>query len=277
MKTIGILTFEKYLGKRGIGSSRIRGEWLTKHWKDAEIFVQGRKYEICIYQKAYFVEHAKAFKGIKILDICDADFLHWGYRTKEMIEEVDAVVTSTESLAESLRAFTNVPVVCIPDRIDTDEILKHKYHKGDAKWVAWFGYSSNFEMLRPVINFLKRNNLNLIVISDSGFSIPTSIKGIKLRNLPHSWDTLYDDLLEADIVVNPQSSRGKWRYKSNNKTILAWSLGLPVAQTVDDLKKFISETERRKEQVLRFKEVEDKWKIEYSVNEYKKLIDTLKK
>ena len=100
-----------------------------------------------------------------------ADFLHWGYRTKEMLEEVDAVTTSTELLAEALRAFTNKPVICIPDRIDINEITKHKYHKGDARWVAWFGYSSNFDMLRPVTHFLKKNNLNLIVISNSGFTL----------------------------------------------------------------------------------------------------------
>ena len=232
MKTIGVLTFERYLGKKGIGSSRIRGEWLVNNWDDAELFVQGQHYEVVIYQKAYWVEHAKSFKGIKIFDFCDSDFLHWGYRTKEMLEEVDAVTTSTELLAEALRAFTNKPVICIPDRIDINEITKHKYHKGDAHWVAWFGYSSNFDMLRPVTHFLKKNNLNLIVISNSGFTLPINAGGVQLRNLPHNWDTIYDDLLEADIVVNPQSSRGKWKYKSNNKTILAQALGLPDRKSV---------------------------------------------
>ena len=125
----GILTFEQFRGTKNLGSSRIRGEWVIDKWPEVEPFVQGRKYEFCIYQKAYFVDHAKAFTGKKIFDICDPNFLNWGYRTVEMIEECDAVTTSTEALAEQMRRFTDKPVFCVPDRINLDEIKKKKYHK----------------------------------------------------------------------------------------------------------------------------------------------------
>jgi len=273
---IGIITFERYLGKKDIGSSKIRGQWVVNHWPEAELFVQGQDYDVVIYQKAYWVEHAKVFKGIKIFDLCDPDFLHWGYRTKEMIEEVDAITTSTEALAEVVRTFTDKPVLCIPDRIDTDGITKRKYHKGEAKWVAWYGYSTGFDMLRTAIIPLKKLKLNLIVISNSGFSLSIGMKGIELRNLPHSWKTLYDDLLDADIIINPQSKKGKWKYKSKNKTLLAWALGIPVANDINELKRFMNEEERRKEQVLRLKEIDEKWKVEYSVEQYKQLIDSLR-
>jgi len=65
-------------GRKDIGSSRIRGEWLANNCGDTEIFIQGKAYDVVIYQKAYWVEHAKLFKGIKILDLCDPDWLHWG-------------------------------------------------------------------------------------------------------------------------------------------------------------------------------------------------------
>ena len=274
-KKIGIITFEKYLGRKGIGSSRIRGHWLIKHWPEAEEFVQGKSYDVMIYQKAYWVEHAKSFKGIKILDLCDPDFLHWTFRTKEMIEEVDAVTTSTEALAEAYRAFTDKPVICIPDRIDLDEIQTHKYHLGKAKTVSWYGYSTNFDMLRPVVPFLKKFKFNLNVISNSGFTLPVGITDVTLSNYPFNWDTIYQDLLDSDIVINPQSSRGKWRFKSNNKTILAWALGLPVATNIQDLQRFKDEEERKKEQALRLQEVKDKWDIKYSVEQYKQLITSL--
>lgn len=274
---VGICTFEQYNGKKDIGSSRIRGSWLVKYWPEAELFIQGKQYDVIIYQKAYWVEHAKAFKGIKILDVCDPDFMHWGYRTVEMIEECDAVTTSTEALAETFRKITNKPVVCIPDRIDTEEIPRTKTHKGEAKWVAWFGYSSNFDMLKPVVHVLKKLNLNLIVISDGGFSLPAGNSTVQLRNLPHNWKTVYEDLLEADVIVNPQSSKGRWRYKSNNKTLMGWALGIPVASNLDDLKRFLSEEERNKEGRDKLIEIEEKWKVQYSVEEYKKLIDSLAK
>jgi len=276
-KTIGILTFEKYLGRKNLGSSKIRGQWLINHWDEAEIFEQGKNYDVVIYQKAYFVDHAKIFKGIKILDICDPDFLSWRYRTVEMIQEVDAITTSTEALAEAIRNFTDKPVLCVPDRIDLDTIEKTKYHKGEAKTVGWYGYSTGFEMLKPVLYFLKKLRLNLTVISDGGFSLPAGYESMQLINLPHNWETVYDDLLDVDIIVNPQTKSGRYKYKSNNKTILAWALGLPVANDIDELKKFKSEEERRKEQILRLKEVKEKWDIQLSVKEYKEFISSLQK
>ena len=274
---VGILTFEQFRGQKNLGSSKIRGKWVAERWDEAEEFVQGQKYDVVIYQKAYFIDHAKLFKGVKIFDICDPDFLVWGYRTKEMIELCDAVTTSTEALAQTFRAFTDKPVVCIPDRVNLEEIKKKKYHKGDAQWLVWFGYSSNFEMLKPVVATLKRLKLNLMVISDGGFSLGLGNDKIELKNYPFNWSTVYEDIIEGDIVVNPQSTKGKWKYKSNNKTLLAWALGMPVAENLDDMKKFISEEERRKEQIVRYKELQERWDVKYSVEEYKKLIDSLKK
>ena len=272
---IGILKFEQFRGQKNLGSSKIRGQWVIDRWDEAEEFVQGQKYDVVIYQKAYFVDHAKHFKGIKIFDLCDPDFLHWGYKTKEMLNAVDAITTSTEALAETMRAFTDKPVVCIPDRVNLEEITKKKYHKGDARWVVWFGYSTNFNMLKPVVSVLKRLRLNLMVISDGGFSLGLGNDTIELKNYPFNWKTIYDDIMEADIVVNPQSKKGKWKYKSNNKTLLSWSLGMPVAENIDDLKRFINEEERRKEQVKNYKTLQEKWDVKYSVEEYKKLITSL--
>ena len=273
-----ILTFERYLGKRNIGSSRIRGKWLADNWEGVELFTQGQGYDFIIYQKAYFVEHAKAFKGIKIFDLCDPDFLHWGYRTKEMLDNVDIITTSTEALAKTLRNFTTKPVVHIPDRINLKEFTTKKYHKDRARTVVWYGYSTNFEMLKPVLHFIKKLKLNLIVISDTSFLMPNAyVNSIEVRNFPHNWDTVALDIQEGDIVINPQSSKGKWKYKSNNKTLFAWAQGMPVATNLIELQKFLSEEERRKEAIKRTKELEEKWDICYSVNELKTIIKDVKK
>lgn len=276
MSKVGILTFEQFNGKKNLGSSKIRGQWVINKWPEAKKFMQGGKYDAVIYQKAYFVDHAKAFKGKKIFDICDPDFLHWGYRTVEMITECDAVTTSTEALAEQMRHFTDKPVFCVPDRLDLDELSKRKYHKGDAKWIVWYGYSHNFDMLKGVLPTLKSLKLNLMVISDGGFNPGIGYSdSIQVRNLPFSWKTIYDDILDGDIVINPQSKKGRWQYKSNNKTIMSWALGMPVATDFESLKRFISEEERRKEQVAKLQEVKEQWDVSLSVQQYKDILAQL--
>ena len=94
---IGIYTFEQFESRQrnSVGSSRIRGQWLVNHWPEAELFKIAKKYDIVIYQKAYFLEHAKLFDGIKILDMCDPDWLEHK-PVKQMIDLCDAVTTSSE-------------------------------------------------------------------------------------------------------------------------------------------------------------------------------------
>ena len=271
-KRVGVITFEKHDGRTNIGSARIRAKWLAKYWEDCEIFQYGQKYDVVIYQKVYWPKHAKEFKGIKILDLCDPDFLHWGYQTIEMLAEVDAITTSSEALAEVFKNFTDKPVMCIPDRLDLAEHSGKKYHSGDAKSVVWFGYSTGYDMLKPVIHFIKKLDLDLICISDKPFLLPKAGDGIELINYPWNAKTVNHDILKGDIVINPQSLMGKWKFKSNNKTLTAWALGIPVAKDVEQLKEFMDGEARQKESNKRLQEIKDKWDIKISVKEFKKLI-----
>lgn len=271
-----ILTFEQYEGRKEIGSSRIRGRWLVKYWDGVELFVQGQKSDFVIFQKCYWCEYAEVYNGIKIFDICDADWLHWGYRTKQMIDLCDAVTTSTEALAETFRKFTNKPVVCIPDRMDLEYHNIKKVHSGRAKNVVWFGYSDNFEMLKPVIHFLIKNNLNLIVISNKDYRLQSNQIG-KLEVTNYRWteDTVNENIIKGDIVVNPKSSKGKWKYKSNNKNLTAFALGMPVATNVEELVRFIDCNERIEEVGKRAKELKEKWDVKLSIKSYQELIKKL--
>jgi len=273
---IGLVTFEQFHGRRNIGSSRIRARWLVKYWDEAELFKIGQKYDAVIYQKAYMVEHAKVFKGVKILDLCDPDWLHWGYRVSEMISEVDAITTSTEVLAEAIRNFTDKPVLCIPDRMDLGVHMGRKFHQGKAEWVVWFGYSTGFDMIKPTLHYLKKFGLNLIVISEKGFMLPGSYQdSIELKNLPWTEDTVNKDILMGDMVINPQSKAGKWKYKSNNKSLTAWALGMPVALDYEDLEKYLDPEVRQKESKMRLLEIKEKWDIKQSIVEYKELINKI--
>lgn len=272
---IGLHLFEKHHGRKNIGSSRIRGHWLANNWEEAEIFKMGNDYDVCLYQKSYWVQHAKNFKGIKILDICDPDWLHWSHQFMEMIEEVDAITTSTEELAKSIRNFTDKKVICIPDRLDLSLYKGRKFHAGQAQSVVWFGYSSGFDMVKSTLNFLKKHKLDLIVIADKGFIMPSGYNDINLTNYKWNIDTVNDDIRNGDIVINPQGNNGKWKYKSNNKTLTSWALGMPVATNLDELKKFLDPDERTKEVELRRKELKEKWDIKQSIREYQNLIESI--
>ena len=104
-----IITFERHYGFKDMGSSRIRGKWLANYWPECEMFVKGRPYDFVIYQKVYWPEHAKIFKGIKILDFCEPSFLYWNHRRQETLENIDAVTCATEALAREFCRFTPTP------------------------------------------------------------------------------------------------------------------------------------------------------------------------
>lgn len=309
---IGILPFEQFYGKTNIGSSRIRGTWLAKYWPESEIFRMGQKYDVIIFQKVYWIEFAELIrkeenecdciqqeeeshwdhtqacntrvhrkpKAIFILDMCDADFQHWGYRIKQMIDLCDAVTTSTPALAEYMQKLTDKPVWCIPDRLDlTSFDLPPKVHAGDAKVAAWYGYSENFPMLDAAINALIKNKFtDLLVIASKRqpYQLPPAAQGkITLTNFPWTPETVNSDLQKADIILNPQSKTGRFKYKSNNKTIAAWALGLPVAHTPEELVAFIPEAARKGEVEKRLKEIKEDYDVHKSVESFKKLIEEI--
>jgi hypothetical protein len=277
---IGILTFEQFHGKKNIGSTRIRVKWPVNHWPEAEEFTMGQRYDVVIYQKAYWLEHAQAFKGLKILDICDADFLHWGSRVKQMADNCDAVVTSTVKLAMYMAKITDRPVWCIPDRLDFDLLPdQKKQHVGDTKVALWYGYSENFPMLSASINALlqlKIEELVVIASKKSPYELPPTAQGkIRLVNLPWTEETVNQDLMKADVVINPQLNSGRWKYKSNNKTILAWAFGIPVAHTKEELAALMTEEARIAEGEKRYAQARAEFNVVDSVRDYKNLIDEL--
>jgi len=275
---IGVLPFRKFEGKLQVGSSTIRCDWLVKHWPEAEEFRYGQPYDVIIYQKAYWPEHAKLVEGVKILDICDADWFHWGYRTKEMIGEVDAITCSSWLLTKAIRNFTNKPVVYIPDRLDLDIFKPIEVKDRQAKKIGWFGYSHNFFALHPAIVHLIKLDLELLVLSEKEYHPPSGYdKKIEYKTLGFDWDTLREDFSDIDMVLNPRSDKGKWAYKSDNKTSISRALGLPVAFTPADITKFMDPEARRNESKIGLKEVKEKRDVNISIIQYKELIKKINK
>lgn len=228
---IGYITMEKYenRGLNKVGSSRIRGRWVMKYCKQIEEYQLGVKYDAMIYQKAYWDEHMRLFDGIKIFDMCDPDWLD-GRPLAELASLVDGFTVSTQALKEYIEQIVDKPVLVIPDRIDPEEHLAVKQkHVGKARSVVWFGYSQNFPVLDQCVDLLRAKGLQLVVISDGRYYQADV-------NIPYDYETLHEEIIKHDIVLMP-SYPGNYRhkFKSNNKTLTAWALKMPVAKEVPDL------------------------------------------
>lgn len=271
-RTVGFILFEAYLQRKNIGSSRIRGQWLIDHMKEAERFIQGKPYETLIFQKVYWKEMARAFKGKKILDICDPDWMD-GFEVVSFLEDVDAVTVPTEAMKEAMEKFTKKPIFVIPDRINMDQMNPPKKHEGKAKKVVWFGYSHNTEVLDATLSNLKKRDLTLKVISDGVYtSSECKIENVK-------WDPLtwQDEIQDADFCLIPDKVTGRSVFKSQNKTHQAWALGMPVAKTLQDLERFMDGEERQNEAEERYEWAKKNCDVTKSVEEMRAVIESIKK
>lgn len=271
-KTVGFVLFESYLQRKNIGSSRIRGRWLIEAMPEAELFVQGKDYETIIFQKVYWKEMARAFKGKKILDICDPDWLD-GFEIVSFLKEMDAVTVPTEALKKVISMFTDKPVIVIPDRVKMDEMRPPKVHEGRAKQVVWFGYSHNTDVLDGTLMTLKKMGLSLKVISDGNYVTSEC----KVENV--KWDALtwQDEILTADICLLPEKLKGRAKFKSQNKTHQSWALGMPVAKTPADLERFMDADVRRWEAGENLKWMRENGDVSKSVDEMRQVIDSIQK
>jgi hypothetical protein len=268
---IGFVLFENYHQRKDVASSRIRGKWIIEALNEigveAEEFVQGKTYDVIYFQKTYWKEMAREFKGVKILDICDPDWLD-GAEVVSFCKDIDAVTVPTERLQKELSEMIDKPVHIIRDRENLELLPKPKKHEGEAKTVVWFGYSHNLDAIEPALDTIKKLGLTLRVITDGDFH--TSLCDVK--SVKWTKETEMEEIQKADFALLPEMTKGRWLYKSNNKTIHAWALGLPVAKTLDDLKRFIDPIERQKESELRLKEVKDKYDVKLSAKELLDLI-----
>jgi len=283
MKTIGIITMEKVENREfnSVGSSRIRARWLLPYWEEAEEYHIGRKYDVLIFQKAYYKKMLQDFQGIKIFDICDPDWLE-PKPVFETISYCNAVVCATETLAEYIKKFVkNKPIIIIPDRVNLDEVkIIHPEHKEKAKTCVWFGYSSNLIYVERTFDFLASMGLSLTIISETTMALPQTKLDYKF--IKYRFNLINEEVVKYDFVIMPDTSpdtldlNGRLKYKSNNKTIQSWAWGMPVAYNPKDIERFMSGEEREKERLLRLKEVKEKWDVRLSVKEYKELILELK-
>lgn len=280
MKT-GFLLFDHDRNEKS-GSSRIRGLNLIKYEPDFEVFQTGSKYDVVVFQKYYWQEYAALYQGIKILDICDPDWLQ-GTPTMEIVrfvEKMDGIVANTPAMAEYMQKISDKPVVVIEDRHDIPLMKQTKQHIGDAKSVIWFGYSHNAHIVQKYIPKLMEYNLKLTIMSEQHVSVSSKMhqeyrQSEAFVKWPKTMEEINLELIEHDMCLLPKSRRPQDKYKSNNKTTHAWSIGMPVAEWGDDIDRFISAQERITDQKEHLDITRTDYDCKISVQQYKDFIDQI--
>jgi hypothetical protein len=284
---ISFFTFEKFHNKTGVGSTMIRVHNLLKYWPEASLYKYGENPDVLIFQKVYCSEDYKFpanFKGLKILDVCDPDWLE-GTPIKETVDAMDAVVCPTQPLVNFIKQLTDKPVIVIPDRYDMVTIPKPKKHHEKAKTVAWFGYRHNAETLKPALNLINELGLKLLVISDDNPLVWQWLHGPdgdKFRDKNYIFkkyeeSTFYRTLQKADFCIFPQGDRPQDIYKSNNKATKSILAGLPVAKNADEIRDFIEPDKRTAWINTKYRETMRDYDCKMSVKEYEDLINDLLK
>lgn len=277
---VRFLTFEQYHGKKGVGSTRLRVHNLIKYWPEADLYKYGENPDVLVFQKVYCAadyKFPKNFPNIKILDICDPDWLDM-QGVKETVDAVDGVTCPTEALAEFLRQLTDKPIKVIPDRHEIPNIKSRRIHTGKVRKAVWFGYKQNAELLQWAVPSLEKRGVHLTVISNDD---PQAQRwGQDYEKLytfkKYSQDTILHDLAINDVCILPQGNRPQDRFKSNNKTTLAWLSGTPVVTTAEELDALMDSSNRNMEAEARQEQARDEYNVQLSVKDMKEFINELK-
>lgn len=264
-----------------VGSSRIRAKWLWRNWTNADEYHLGDRADVLIFQKVYWDDMIENFKGIKIFDICDPDWYEKDREVFKFLHQCDAIVTSTQSLADYIKKLIPDKIVtCIPDRVDLVEHKEQKkQHARKLQKLVWFGYSHNYKYLSGTFKFLIKKGLEITLISDSEYNPPEQYKALKVDYQKYYYPTLHNDLIKYDAALLPTKRNDIdfiGRFKSNNKNVTCWALGLPVVDKLEDLDRLETKKARIKEAKDKLRLVDDKYDVLISVQEYQQLIKKIK-
>lgn len=285
---IRFFTFSQFHNKvPPAGSTHIRVTQLLKYWKEAGLYKYGENPEVLIFQKVYMAQDyqfPKNFEGIKILDICDPDWIGGMSGIKATVDAMSAVTCSSKKLAEFMRQMTDKPVIHIPDRFDMTPIPKPKRHMSEAKSVVWYGYRHNAETLKYAMPLINELGLDLLIIAEDDpmawqwlpGEVGDEFKAKHYRFMKYREETIYQDLQRADFAVLPYGDRPVDKFKSNNKTVKAILAGLPVAHDSDQVKGFMHPGVRRDYLEAHYTTTIKEYDVKRSVDQFKELIATLK-
>jgi len=279
--TTGIIpyTYLKQLHKQP-GSTSLRVDQLVATEPDFKYWVHGTRYDNLIFQKSYWSEMMKTFDGPKILDVCDPDWFQESLDIVETGNLAHALTCSSESLTQLVKTyFPDKIVECVPDRLNFALFPPpREKHQGTARNVVWFGFIHNaHETLASLLPVITTYGLKLRIIADEPYTQEDGILAQNPEYIRYESNTVHSRLKEADVVLNPRSNRAFYRYKSDNKSVIGWKLGLPVAVSEEDLVRFLDPDKRNEEVQEKQLLVEREYSIDKSALQYREIISRIRK
>lgn len=274
-------------------SVRFRAQWPAKYWPGADVYPNCTRlfsdYDGYVFQKAYLSRRAgemisslRARDKVLAFDMCDADWLQSTRHEERLLKVLplfDFAVSPTVALREWLACW--VPAYVIPDRLDLEVCFRQ--HSGKLVTehsLVWFGYSHNLvelDRIWPELeDVLHLHSLPLTIISDAlpaGWPHRARTWGDGrsprfVRWTPEGADA---EIARHTIALVPQSSP----YKSNNRTLTAWALGLQTAESVNSLKNALSLMWNDRVHYLdrRQEEIRNCYDVRLSVKEWRDLFE----
>lgn len=272
----GIIPFTYFITEqKPVGSTFLRVDNLVSCAPDFEKWVHGKKYDALIFQKAYWREMMELFPGPKILDLCDPDWLRESLDIVELGNLVHAITCSSESLTALMRGYFPRKIVeYVPDRLNPAAFPAPRVvHSGAAKQVVWFGFIHNaYAMLEQLLPALRTHSLSLTIISNVPYEQEDGILALNPAFFRYDQKTVYEHIKTADIVLNPRSDRAVFKYKSLNKSLIGWKLGVPVANTNEDIERLMDPEERNREVWEKQTMIERDYHIERSAVQYREIL-----
>lgn len=227
-----------------------------------------------VYNFNVGTDHSYVTDGVVVKN-CDPDWLSSDLEFKKLEQNIDAITCASKEIYRFIKQIASKPVYYVPDRVNLDIINRQKEHINLAKTIGWFGYHHNAKVVLPqVLRSISKLGLKLIVVSNGDYK-PKQGMNIEVENRPFIWDTFVYDMMDCDVIMNPKPVKLKrFKYKSNNKTIISWAMGIPIANTLSDLQRFMKPEERKKEAEKRLQEVKEKYSIEQTIKQFKDIIKT---
>ena len=145
--------------------------------------------------------------------------------TDDCMDAVNAIVTDSEPLLETIPARCLYKTVSIPDTLEAKRGMLRRHTKGKLRLV-WVGTGGNYFFAESVIAALRKSGWNVTTICDGA-------------NATVQWDlnTVDGEIDKCDVGIVPYpedliiadtKTYNRFRYKDNSRMVLLQALGLPV-------------------------------------------------
>ena len=274
---IGFVTNQAAHPDLKVASTRIRVTWPARYAENFIVTEDEAKLKKCavvVFQTRIDrsdIKLAGRLKEKNIKIVCDFTDPHWLHEyggclspeLKDMVEVADCITLPTQVLEKSFTEIFEKPTAIVKDRLDLELYDKVKVHTNRKDFrILWHGSYGNLASLEIARNDLEKVGaeypITLVCVYDncSDYEVK-KFDHVKLEIYEWSNEKVIEELLKADISINPRFDNWK-SYKSNNKTVTAWALGIPCVEYnfYEEIKRYMSTSVRNAEAVQYRKTVE---------------------